>query len=621
MSNPPSTARAKGGVVRLLRRQLREAEVRYAKLEGDRVQLLRGNAAQGRLLEAAQQARHRLEEQLTALQGQQRALAEARASQDAQLAEQQAQMADLRQRLADHPAVSTQLEHVTRARDALASELQAVKGSRARLEGELEAARAEISSQMASLNARAGEVTALLARTAAAEARNRDLEQEASARQATIAELQAQAEGFAALQGQFLRLETDYRTLQTELAAKEEELQTARQGLRESIATMKAAQRLSGTLEWKSTLDRVLAAASERIAFQRGTLLLLDEVQSELKVEAALNSPIAVSEMSRFRVGEGVAGRVVEQRRGVLIPDTQSDPRFKLSDPSHEPRSVVAVPLVAGEEVLGVLSLVRPAGDPFTEADLKAAESVGEDAARALNNARLYHVLKEREGRLEALVQRAWDLNASLEPKQVLSSIIRGAQQLAGGGAALVALMDTESYELDVVAADQIPQSLLAGPGTAWGRPVARDVVRTGKPWVAPMSEIVPANQRPVLEDLGMQYLISIPMRSSDALPSPNGPIIMPARTPTEESAEIHGVLNLYRTETTPVPAELLAALLAFGNQAAQALKNVRRWERLTQEKQTAQALNARLMGRERFIAQLQLRIGQLEKELTRWRS
>jgi hypothetical protein len=35
---------------------------------------------------------------------------------------------------------------------------------------------------------------------------------------------------------------------------------------------------------------------------------------------------------------------------------------------------------------------------------------------------------------------------------------------------------------------------------------------------------------------------------------------------------------------------------------------------------QSAQSLNARLLGRERFISQLQLKIGQLEKELSRWR-
>lgn len=487
---------------------------------------------------------------------------------------------------------------------------------------ELAAVRHELGGHRSKLAAHAREMAALLGRTAQAEARLRDREREAAAQAAVNDELRAQAEGLASLQGRFAELEAEAQQLRAEAAAKEQELQTARQGLQESIATVRAAQRLSGTLEWKSTLDRVLAAASERISFERGTLLLLDELQNELKVEAALNSPIAVSMMSRFKVGEGLAGRVARDRQPQLIIDTGQDARFKVSDPSHQPRSMLAVPLLAGGEVLGVLSLVRPASQPFVPVDLQLAEAVAADAARALNNARLYHILKEREGHLEALVQRAWDLSASLEPRQVLASIVRGAQQLVQSSGALVALMDTATYQLDVVAADRIPPEVAMGPGNTWGAPVARDVVRTGRPWLAPMSEVVPPEERRVVEELGMHYLVSIPLRSStEILPSPDGQFIPRGPKAEETSTEVYGVLNLYRQQTTPLAADLVNALLAFGHQAARALKNVRRWERLNNQMETTHSLNVHLLGRERVVAQLQLRIDQLERELARARS
>jgi GAF domain-containing protein len=494
--------------------------------------------------------------------------------------------------------------------------------ARAGLEQERAALRRELAEHQSELAARARETVALLTRTAGAEAHVRQLEHEAAARAAVIDALRAQAEGLASLQGRFAQLEADAQQLRAEAEAKEQELQTARQGLQESIATVRAAQRLSGTLEWKSTLERVLAAASERISFERGTLLLLDELQTELKVEAALNSPIAVSLMSRFKVGEGLAGRVAGDRQPQLIVDTGQDPRFKVSDPTHQPRSMVLVPLLAGDEVLGVLSLVRAASRPFAATDLHVAEEVAAEAARALNNARLYHVLKEREGRLEALVQRAWDLSASLEPRQVMASIVRGAQQLVDSRAALLALMDTTTYQLDVVAADHIPPEVAMGAGTTWGAPVARDVVRTGRPWLAPMSEVVPPEQRRVAEQLGMHYLVSIPVRSStEILPSLDGQLLSRDKKAGETSPEVYGVLNLYREQTTPLPADLVNALLAFGHQAARALKNVKRWERLNDQMETTQSLNVHLLGRERVIAQLQFRVDQLERELARWRS
>jgi hypothetical protein len=601
--------------------ELPEGNKARKQLLGEMEELRKTNAAQVRSLERAQGITRRQEEELAALRSHARELESAAATQESLLNQQRGRIAELEEALAAEHRVSAQVPSLQTAHEALAAELKAVQASRGRLQGEMQKARGEITAQHATLAARAGEIAQLLGRIADAESQARDHKRDAEVNQGVIAQLQVQAEGLADLQSRYAQLQNDGQKLQAGLAAKEDELATARQALQESIATLKAVERLSGTLEWKSTLDRVLGAASERIEFERGTLLLLDELQSELKVEAALNSPIDISQMSRFKVGEGLAGRVVAEKQALLIVNTKEDQRFKVSDPSHQPRSMIVVPLRSGDEVLGALSLVRPATRPFGEGDLRAAESVASEAARALNNARLFHVLKERELRLESLVQRSWDLSVSLEPKQVLAAIIRGAQQLIGGGAALIALMDTETYAMEVVAADQIPESILFGPGTAWGEPVARDVLRTGKPWLAPMAELVPAEQRQKLEALDMHYLISVPVRStSEILPSPDGGTIAAGNGGAERSPEVYGILNLYRKDTSALPAEQLNALLAFGYQAARALKNVKRWERLNTEMQTAQSLNARLLGRERFISQLQLKIGQLEKELSRWR-
>lgn len=598
-----------------------EANGMRRNLLGEMEDLLKTHHEQARLLERSQGVTRGLEEELAALRSRARELESAAATQESLLTQQQARMGELEEALAAERRVSATFPSLHQAQDALAAELTAVKASRGRLEGEMQKVRGEITALHATLAARAGEIAQLLRRIADAEREARDHQREAEVSQGVIAQLEVQAEGLADLQSRHAQLQGDCQRLQAGMAAKEDELATARQALQESIATLKAVERLSGTLEWKSTLDRVLGAASERIDFERGSLLLLDELQSELKVEAALNSPIDISQMSRFKVGEGLAGRVVADKQSLLIANTKEDQRFKVSDPSHQPRSMIVVPLRSGDEVLGALSLVRAATRPFGDSDLRAAESLALEAARALNNARLFHVLKERELRLESLVQRSWDLSVSLEPKQVLAAIIRGAQQLMGGGKALIALMDTQTYAMEVVAADQIPESILFGPGTAWGEPIARDVLRSGKPWLAPMAELVPAEQRQKLEGLDMDYLISVPVRSSsEILPSLDGQTIAPAKNGAERSPEVYGILNLYRKDTSAPPAEQLNALLAFGYQAARALKNVKRWERLNTEMQSAQYLNARLLGRERFISQLQLKIGQLEKELSRWR-
>src|SRR5438132_358511 len=117
-------------------------------------------------------------------------------------------------------------------------------------------------------------------------------------------------------------LETAYHTVDKERHdVARAQLLEAEQQLKSSQATIKAAQRLSSSVEWRQALDGVLDAASELVRFERGTLALVDEVQEELKVEAARNSPIAISEMSRFKVGEGIAGRALSHREPVLVRD------------------------------------------------------------------------------------------------------------------------------------------------------------------------------------------------------------------------------------------------------------------------------------------------------------
>src|SRR5207244_5077188 len=131
-----------------------------------------------------------------------------------------------------------------------------------------------------------------------------------------------------------------------------------------SQATIKADERLSSSVESRLALDGVLDAASELVRFERGTLALVDELQEELKVEAARNSPIAVSEMSRFKVGEGIAGWALSHREAVLVRDTRSDARFKASDPKHQPRSLIAVHFLPTRKVFGFLPWPRPPSDP-----------------------------------------------------------------------------------------------------------------------------------------------------------------------------------------------------------------------------------------------------------------
>ncbi|HEX3177560.1 MAG TPA: GAF domain-containing protein [Methylomirabilota bacterium] len=94
--------------------------------------------------------------------------------------------------------------------------------------------------------------------------------------------------------------------------------------------------------------------------------------------------------------GAGTVGLAVRERKPVSTSDMLTDPRVQLprelrSQLQHQPyRSVLALPLLSHERVIGVLALGDRAGRDFHADEIVLAQGVGEQATLALENARLY---------------------------------------------------------------------------------------------------------------------------------------------------------------------------------------------------------------------------------------
>ncbi len=598
---------------------LRESRAAQNRLRHDLAELLKGHRQQSRVLERNQRLSQRLEGELSATRDRFATLESELAAARKLLATQSGRVEELEAQVARHATLETAYQALDRERQDLTARLAEVTRSRDSATAERERLSAQLATLHATLAARDAQVAALEVAEDEWKEKVAKLHQDLSAQQSANAQLTADLARSAELQSAHNRLELEFEALSARLDLARAQLLEAEQQLKSSQATIKAAQRLSSSVEWRQALDSVLDAASELVRFERGTLALVDEVQEELKVEAARNSPIAISEMSRFKVGEGIAGWALSHRESVLVRDSRSDPRFKASDPSHQPRSFIAVPLLAGKEGLGVLTVARPASDPFTDQDLRSLSRVANDAATALTNARLVAVLKQREDHLSALVQKARQLWSADDINQVVQFVLASSQELVNGKGALLALRNPKTSELEVIGSNGIPQEILQ-QRIAWGAPAASDVMRTGKPWVSPMRELLPPALVEQVTAAGFRSLIAVSCGAPQAnLPAANDELL--SRSDVESAEEVTGVLNVYRDTEEAVSAAQLEQLRAFADQAAVAIKNVRRWERVKEQLQTSASVNTRLMGRERYIHQLHYRIQQLEQELGRYKA
>ncbi|MEX2030604.1 MAG: GAF domain-containing protein [Anaerolineales bacterium] len=121
-------------------------------------------------------------------------------------------------------------------------------------------------------------------------------------------------------------------------------------------------------------LQEALLLTVENVGAQSGSLMVLDEagnlVEGAVAYAGEVRPPAPHQLADTLR--RGLAGWVFRNGNPALVEDTQRDPRWLASewDALNAPRSAISVPLIGGERVIGVLTLVNPDTRRFTERDL-----------------------------------------------------------------------------------------------------------------------------------------------------------------------------------------------------------------------------------------------------------
>lgn len=178
--------------------------------------------------------------------------------------------------------------------------------------------------------------------------------------------------------------------------------------------------------ELEATMDAVLRSVELALPYDTGTLFLLD---GRRLVPRAAHGYRLGGGLRSFSVGEGVVGWVVANRAPTIVGDSDMDRRFD-GRGDRSSRSLLAVPLAAGDRVLGAVSLVRRApGAPFTDADLVLVGTIAGSAAIAIENAHRYEeerLLARRLAEVDELYARERELVAELQQNnRIYASVVR----------------------------------------------------------------------------------------------------------------------------------------------------------------------------------------------------
>jgi signal transduction histidine kinase len=167
----------------------------------------------------------------------------------------------------------------------------------------------------------------------------------------------------------------------------------------DEVATLYSfAQKMSTSLDINEVLESSIASLKQVLHCRSANIWLADPANQTLKIHVGAGLQDKWKNAAKLQWGEGIVGRVASTGQPLRVLDThQVD--FIFFDPSV--RSLLCVPLMVHERVIGALAVDQDVPHAFTLDDERLLTIAAAQAAVAIENARLYEDLKERALHLE----------------------------------------------------------------------------------------------------------------------------------------------------------------------------------------------------------------------------
>lgn len=285
-------------------------------------------------------------------------------------------------------------------------------------------------------------------------------------------------------------------------------------------ALNRAAHVIASNVSLHETLQNILNAAVEVVEAQGASLFLLNKNSpDELIGVAAVGSAADVIRGVRVPVGQGVAGWVAREAQPQLVADISKDPRYYRDVDEKtglQTRSLIAVPLINAEQVIGVIEVVNKLNNQaFDETDLRLLESMAGTAAISVVNARLFDESQRRVRELGMLLKASGAASSTLQFAQVLESIAHSVAEGLAVARCVIMAWNAPKNRLEAVAEvvditwpkeDAPHRSLL-------NEPLIRATLSSGLPVIASAQDVdLVAEYRTRLEETGMANLLVVPL-------------------------------------------------------------------------------------------------------------
>ncbi len=293
-----------------------------------------------------------------------------------------------------------------------------------------------------------------------------------------------------------------------------------------------------------------------------------DQLEFRIRVDRDVHEPPHVRPL-----GNALTAYVVNNKKSLLIHDYELEkdqlPKMTLWGTGEPSRSWLGVPMLLGEDVLGLISVHSYSPNAYGERELELLTTIADTVAIAIENARLYEAEKRRAARLTQIVQLGTELASLRKEGEVLDTLVKRGAEIMNSATCTVLLIDAENNEAVLASQTGLP----AGSGklrVLLTLPVIRKLIETGEPLI--LSDI--DRQEPSIR----QILVRSDIKAFFAYPM-------------VRSGHVIGVITLSSLTPYSPSAEEISACHLLVERAAAALENARLFEKTDRHLQQVQAL------------------------------
>jgi len=348
----------------------------------------------------------------------------------------------------------------------------------------------------------------------------------------------------------------------------------------EAAALYELSQSVGATLNLNRMIHFVADSVLALLHVDKFALFLYDSASDSLEIKVSRNIRRETAQTMKPRMGEGIAGWVLEFETPTAVQDVGADHRNRSCPIDGEGvTSLVSVPLQSGDHVIGVLHAMSSRRRLFTVGEMELLYTIANQTGAAIANARMYDEARQKSEEIRKGVQRiARALGSSLDGRRTAQTIADLALEMTGTDRALLFALDAQGTLTARAAANF--KSALAGlspiPLSDGGRGP-----ETATSFVARRGRSL------TIEDFAKDMRFVLPaFAARERIAGYLG-------VPLKLGRDVLGVLEVYTREARRFTPDEMRLMITFASQASVGLQNALLVEQAGHRLDDLQALGA----------------------------